>query len=187
MKKLAFLLVAFANTLFISVAFGADTHKSTKDNEQRCNITGESNLYQEWVEQWKGKYETDIYYHQTGTPYAIKDMLEQCDIRGLTLMLNDIDTREFIFHQASGGVIFLMVAIESAHPQSVQFLLEHKLTQKDNKDIYEKQTIEEIIEGLTPLQLATQKLQEAKVKGDFKAIANYEKILEILKKYGVER
>lgn len=182
MKKLAFLVVAF-----ISVAFGVDTHKSTLNNQQECNITGESNLYQEWVEQWKGKYETDIYYHQTGTPYAIKDMLEQCDIRGLTLMLNDIDTREFIFHQASGGVIFLMVAIESAYPKSVQFLLEHKLTQKDNKDMYEKQTIEEIIEGLTPLQLATQKLQEAKVKSDSKAIANYEKILEILKKYGVEK
>ena len=182
MKKLAFLVVAF-----ISVAFGVDTHEVALNNQQECNITGESNLYQEWVEQWKGKYETDIYYHQEGTPYAIKDMLEQCDIRGLTLMLNDIDTREFIFHQASGGVIFLMVAIESAHPQSVQFLLEHKLTQKDNKDMYERQTIEEIIEGLTPLQLATQKLQEAKVKGDFKAIANYEKILEILKKYGVER
>lgn len=182
MTKLAFLVVAFIN-----VAFGADTHEVALNNQQECNITGESNLYQEWVEQWKGKYETDIYYHQTGTPYAIKDMLEQCDIRGLTLMLNDIDTREFIFHQASGGVIFLMVAIESAHPQSVQFLLEHKLTQKDNKDIYEKQTIEEIIEGLTPLQLANQKLQEAKAKGDSKAIANYEKILEILKEYGVEK
>lgn len=114
-------------------------------------------------------------------------MLEQCDILGLTLMLNDIDTREFIFHQASGGVIFLMVAIESAHPQSVQFLLEHKLTQKDNKDIYEEQTIEEIIEGLTPFQFATQKLQEAKAKGDSKAIANYKKILEILKEYDVKR
>lgn len=187
MKKLAFLLVAFANTLFISVAFGVDTHEVALNNQQECNITGESKIYQEWVEQWKGKYETDIYYHQEGTPYAIKDMLEQCDILGLTLMLNDIDKREFIFHQASGGMIFLMVAIESAHPQSVQFLLEHKLTQKDNKDIYERQTIEEIIEGLTPLQLANQKLQEAKAKSDYKAIANYEKILEILKEYGIER
>lgn len=181
MKKLAFLLVAF-----VSVAFGVDTHEVAPNNQQECNITGESNLYQEWVEQWKGKYETDIYYHQTGTPYAIKDMLEQCDILGLTLILNDIDIREFIFHQASGGVIFLMVAIESAYPQSVQFLLEHKLTQKDNKDIYEEQTIEEIIEGLTPFQFATQKLQEAKAKSDSKAMANYEKILEILKKYGVK-
>lgn len=68
-------------------------------------------------------------------------MLEQCDIRGLTLILNDIGAREFILHQASGGVIFLMIAIEFAHPQSVQFLLEHNLTQKDNKDIYEEQMI----------------------------------------------
>lgn len=181
MKKLLILAI-----LSCSVTFGVETHESTQDNQQECNITGESKLYQEWVEQWKGKYETDIYYHQEGTPYAIKYMLEQCDILGLTLMLNDIDTREFIFHQASGGVIFLMVAIESAHPQSVQFLLEHKLTQKDNKDIYEKQTIEEIIEGLTPFQLANQKFLEAKAKGDSKAIANYEKILEILKEYGVK-
>ncbi|SQB99579.1 Uncharacterised protein [Helicobacter fennelliae] len=172
--------------LLICVVQLQATSHTTQNNQQECNITGESKLYQEWVEQWKGKYETDIYYHQVGTPYAIKDMLEQCDILGLTLMLNDIDKREFIFHQASGGMIFLMVAIESAYPQSVQFLLEHKLTQKDNKDIYEEQMIEETIEGLTPLQLANQKLQEAKAKGDSKAIANYEKILEILKEYSVK-
>lgn len=159
------------------------TQVSTQDNQQECNITGESRLYQEWVEQWKGKDEIDIYYHQTGTPSAIKDMLEQCDIRGLTLILNDIGTREFILHQASGGVVFLMVAIESAYPQSVQFLLEHKLTQKDNKDIYEEQMIEESIEGLTPLQLTTQKLQESKAKEDSKAVENYEKIIEVLKQY----
>ena len=46
--------------------------------------------------------------------------------------------------------------------------------------------IEETIEGLTPLQRANQKLQEAKAKGDSKAIANYEKILEILKEYSVK-
>ena len=172
--------------LLVCIAQLQATQFNTQDNQQECNITGESKLYQEWVEQWKGKYETDIYYHQVGTPYAIKDMLEQCDILGLTLMLNDIDKREFILHQASGGMIFLMVAIESAYPQSVQFLLEHKLTQKDNKDIYEEQMIEETIEGLTPLQLANQKLQEAKAKGDSKAIANYEKILEILKEYSVK-
>ncbi|GAD18557.1 MULTISPECIES: hypothetical protein [Helicobacter] len=172
--------------LLICVVQLQATSHTTQNNQQECNITGESKLYQEWVEQWKGKYETDIYYHQVGTPYAIKDMLEQCDILGLTLMLNDIDKREFIFHQASGGMIFLMVAIESAYPQSVQFLLEHKLTQKDNKDIYEEQMIEETIEGLTPLQLANQKLQEVKAKGDSKAIANYEKILEILKEYSVK-
>ncbi|WP_110506656.1 hypothetical protein, partial [Helicobacter cinaedi] len=169
--------------LLICVVQLQATSHTTQNNQQECNITGKSKLYQEWVEQWKGKYETDIYYHQVGTPYAIKDMLEQCDILGLTLMLNDIDKREFILHQASGGMIFLMVAIESAYPQSVQFLLEHKLTQKDNKDIYEEQMIEETIEGLTPLQRANQKLQEAKAKGDSKAIANYEKILEILKEY----
>uniref|UniRef100_UPI000DA14351 hypothetical protein n=1 Tax=Helicobacter cinaedi TaxID=213 RepID=UPI000DA14351 len=171
--------------LLICVVQLQATSHTTQNNQQECNITGKSKLYQEWVEQWKGKYETDIYYHQVGTPYAIKDMLEQCDILGLTLMLNDIDKREFILHQASGGMIFLMVAIESAYPQSVQFLLEHKLTQKDNKDIYEEQMIEETIEGLTPLQLANQKLQEVKAKGDSKAIANYEKILEILKEYSV--
>ena len=71
---------------------------TTQNNQQECNITGKSKLYQEWAEQWKGKYETDIYYHQTGTSSAIKDMLEQCDIRGLTLILNDIGTREFILH-----------------------------------------------------------------------------------------
>lgn len=172
--------------LLICVVQLQATSHTTQNNQQECNITGKSKLYQEWVEQWKGKYETDIYYHQVGTPYAIKDMLEQCDILGLTLMLNDIDKREFILHQASGGMIFLMVAIESAYPQSVQFLLEHKLTQKDNKDIYEEQMIEETIEGLTPLQLANQKLQEVKAKGDSKAIANYEKILEILKEYSVK-
>lgn len=159
---------------------------TTQNNQQECNITGKSKLYQEWAEQWKGKYETDIYYHQTGTPSAIKDMLEQCDIRGLTLILNDIGTREFILHQASGGAIFLMIAIESAHPQSVQFLLEHKLTQKDNKDIYEEQMIEETIEGLTSLHLATQKLQEAKAKGDSKAVENYEKIIKLLQEYEVK-
>ena len=172
--------------LLICVVQLQATSHTTQNNQQECNITGKSKLYQEWVEQWKGKYETDIYYHQVGTPYAIKDMLEQCDILGLTLMLNDIDKREFILHQASGGMIFLMVAIESAYPQSVQFLLEHKLTQKDNKDIYEEQMIEETIEGLTPLQRANQKLQEVKAKGDSKAIANYEKILEILKEYSVK-
>lgn len=173
--------------LLVCVAQLQAIQVTTQDNQQECNITGESKLYQEWVEQWKGKYETDIYYHQTGTPSAIKDMLEQCDIRGLTLMLNDIDTREFILHQASGGMVFLMVAIESAHPQSVQFLLEHKLTQKDNKDIYKKQMIEESIEGLTPLQFATQKLQEAKAKGDSKVVENYKKIIEILKQYQNEQ
>ncbi|WP_295701878.1 MULTISPECIES: hypothetical protein [Helicobacter] len=79
-----------------------------------------------------------------------------------------------------------MIAIESAHPQSVQFLLEHKLTQKDNKDIYEEQMIEETIEGLTSLHLATQKLQEAKAKGDSKAVENYEKIIKLLQEYEVK-
>ena len=175
--------VLIALLIFV-VQLQAASH-TTQNNQQECNITGKSKLYQEWVEQWKGKYETDIYYHQTGTPSAIKDMLEHCDIRGLTFILNDIGSREFILHQASGGVIFLMVGIESAYPQSVQFLLEHNLTQKDNKDIYEGQMIEETIGGLTPLQLTTQKLQEAKAKGDSKAIANYEKILELLQKYGI--
>lgn len=169
--------------LLVCVAQLQAIQVTIQDNQQECNITGESKLYQEWVEQWKGKDETDIYYHQTGTPSAIKDMLEQCDIRGLTLILNDIDTREFILHQASGGVVFLVVAIESAHPQSVQFLLEHKLTQKDNKDIYKEQMIEESIEGLTPLQLATQKLREAKAKGDSRAIQNYEKIIKLLQEH----
>ena len=35
-------------------------------------------------------------------------------------------------------------------------------------------------------QLANQKLQEVKAIGDSKAIANYEKILEILKEYSVK-
>lgn len=155
-----------------------------QDSQQQCNATGKSKIYDDWVKRWKGSYETDRYYHQDGTPYAIKDMLEHGDIQGLTLILCDIGKREFVAHQASGGVVFLIVAIESAHTQSVEFLLQHKLTQRDNQTLYKEYAIQEKdFNGNTPEQLATKKLQEFKSKGDLKAVENYQKIIEILQKY----
>ena len=146
-----------------------------------------SALYDEWAKEWRGK-EDDVYYYNSGTPYAIINMLKQCDIKGLTIMLDELGKQEFISMQASGGMIFLIAAIESAQVESVKFLLENKLTYKDNVAQYEGSVIDEVYYDKnyvkrTPLQFATQKLQEAKSSGDSDAVRNYEKIIELLEQY----
>lgn len=154
---------------------------------QQCNFTRESALYDEWAKDWKGQ-EDDVYYYNSGTPYAIINMLKQCDIKGLTIMLDELGKQEFISMQASGGMIFLIAAIESAQVESVKFLLKNKLTYKDNVAQYEGFKIDEVYYDenyvkKTPLQFATQKLNEAKSSGDSNAVRNYEKIIELLEKY----
>lgn len=79
----------------------------------------------------------------------------------------------------------MIVAIESAKVESVQFLLENKLTYKDNVAQYEEFVIDEVYYDKnyvkkTPLQFAHQKLNEAKSSNDSNAVQNYEKIIEIL-------
>ena len=145
-----------------------------------------SALYDEWAKDWRGK-EDDVYFYKE-TPYTIMYMLGECDIKGLKLMLDELGKQEFISMQASGGMIFLIAAIESVQVESVKFLLENKLTYKDNVAQYEDSVIDEVYYDKnyvkrTPLQFATQKLQEAKSSGDSDAVRNYEKIIELLEQY----
>ena len=182
----SFLVLA---VIFAGVACGdsKDLSQSQTQDSQECNFTRESALYNEWAKEWKGQKD-GVYYYNSGTPYAIINMLKQCDIKGLRLMLDELGKREFISMQASGGMIFLIVAIESAKVESVQFLLENKLTYKDNVAQYEEFVIDEVYYDKNyvkkaPLQFAHQKLNEAKSSNDSNAVQNYEKIIEILEKY----
>ena len=180
-KILWILLVAFQIN---ACGDSKDSGELQTQDSQECNFIRESALYNEWAKDWKGQ-EDDVYYYNSGTPYAIINMLKQCDIKGLRLMLDELGKREFTSMQASGGMIFLIAAIESAKVESVQFLLENKLTYKDNVAQYEEFVIDEVYYNKNyvkraPLQFANQKLNEAKSNGDSNAVQNYEKIIEIL-------
>ncbi|MGX3045616.1 hypothetical protein [Helicobacter sp. T3_23-1056] len=175
---------------FLLNAFAIASNLLNLQDLQECNFTRESALYNKWAKDWKGR-EDDVYFYKE-TPYTIMYMLGECDIKGLRLMLDDLGKRGFISMQASGGMIFLIAAIESAKVESVKFLLENKLTYKDNVAEYEGWTIDEVYHDenyvkRTPLQFATQKLIEAKFIDDSNAVQNYEKIIEILEKYKIER
>ena len=181
----SFLMLAI---FFANVVYGdsKDLSQSQTQDLQECNFTRESALYNEWAKEWRGK-EDDVYFYKE-TPYTIMYMLGECDIKGLKLMLDELGKGGFISMQASGGMIFLITAIESAQVESVKFLLENKLTYKDNVAQYEGSVIDEVYYDKnyvkrTPLQFATQKLNEAKSSGDSNAVRNYEKIIEILEKY----
>lgn len=172
MKKLAFLLVAF-----VSVAFGVDTHESTQDS-----IT-QSSLYKKWQENW-GDYEWSNNvignkHYAFESAYTIIDMIDKDDIVGLEHIYKSLKDKEPNMASLNGIVgepTFEKEAIDKASFKALEFLLNNGIVKIDviiiDVDAGKEYSLSEF---------ATQKLQEAKAKGDSKAIANYEKILEILK------
>ena len=100
--------------------------------------------------------------------------MQTCDIMGLKQMLNYLGKNEIITLQNAEGSYLDNILQKNINPLVVSFLLENELILK------------ELHLTIKYKQLANQKLQEVKAKGDSKAIANYEKILEILKEYSVK-
>ncbi|WP_300906555.1 hypothetical protein [Helicobacter typhlonius] len=143
-----------------------------------CNINDKSSLFQQWKLDW-GEYEWGDnaqinQYYIVETNGVVKDMMQTCDIMGLKQMLNYLGKNEIVTLQNAEGSYLDNILQENINPLVVSFLLENKLILK------------ELHLTIKYKQLANQKLQEAKAKGDSKAIANYEKILEILKEYSVK-
>lgn len=135
----------------------------------------QSSLYKEWQEQW-GDYqwgeEPQVnQYYIVETNGAFKDMLRSCDMVGLEQMLHTLRKDEIISFQRAEGSYLDIVLQEDIDPLVVKFLLDNEII---------------LFEDLNPIdyrQLSTQKLQEAKVKEDSKAVENYKKIIEVLKQY----
>lgn len=174
-KLLAFVFLSF------SVAFSVDAHESTQDS-----IT-QSSLYKKWQENW-GDYgwSNNAIANKTyafESAYAIIDMIDKDDIVGLEHIYKSLQKDKEHNMAFLSGIIgeptFEKEAIDKASFKALEFLLNNGIVKIDAiiTDVDARQEY-----SLT--EFTTKKLQEAKAKGDSKAIANYEKILEILKEYG---
>lgn len=140
-----------------------------------CNTSEKSSILQSWQEDW-GNYEWGEepqvnQYYIVETNGAFKDMLRSCDMVGLEQMLHTLRKDEIISFQRAEGSYLDIVLHEDIDPLVVKFLLDNEII---------------LFEDLNPIdykQLATQKLQEAKAKEDFRAIQNYEKIIKLVQEY----
>lgn len=177
MKK----LLAFV-ILSCSVAFGVDTHESTQ-----APIT-QSNLYKKWQENWSdyewGNNAIANKHYAFESAYTIIDMIDKDDIVGLEHIYKSLKDKEPNMASLNGIVgepTFEKEAIDKASFKALKFFLNNGIVKIDA-------TITDVDAGkeYSLVEFTTQKLQEAKIKGDSKTIANYEKILEILKEYGVK-
>lgn len=165
MKTIILILVA---TLAFSGVYGSV-----------CNTSEKSSILQKWQEDW-GNYEWGEepqvnQYYIVETNGAFKDMLRACDVVGLEKMLYIPGKEKLTQQQEAEGSYLDIVLQEDINPLVVKFLLHNEII---------------LFEDLNPTdykQLATQKLQEAKAKGDSKVVENYKKIIEILKQYQNEQ
>lgn len=140
-----------------------------------CNTNEKSSILQSWQEDW-GNYEWGEdpqvnQYYVVETNGALRDMLRSCDIAGLEQMLHRLGKDEIISFQRAEGSYLDIVLQEDINPLVVRFLLDNEII---------------VFKDLNPIdykQLTTQKLQEAKTKGDSKAVENYEKIIKLLQEY----
>ena len=147
----------------------------------RTNI----NFYDEWFKQW-GDYNwsNNAIANKTyafETSYVIIDMIDNNDVVGLKHIYEDLQKdkeHDIIFlNGIIGEPTFEKKAIDKANFKILKFLLDNSIIDSNVK------IIDDTAQECTLLTYTNQKFQEAKSKGDSKSIANYEKMLEILKEY----
>lgn len=144
-----------------------------------CNTSEKSSILQKWQEDW-GNYvwgeEPQVnQYYIVETNRAFKDMLRACDVVGSEQILHILGKNKIISLQMAEGSYLDIVLQEDINPLVVKFLLDNELILFEDLNLIDYK------------QLATQKLQEAKGKGDFRAVENYKKIIEVLKQYQNEQ
>lgn len=140
-----------------------------------CNTSEKSSILQKWQEDW-GNYEWGEdpqanQYYVVETNGAFKDMLRACDVVGSEQILHILGKNKIISLQMAEGSYLDIVLQEDINPLVVEFLLDSELILFEDLNLIDYK------------QLATQKLQEAKAKGDFRAIQNYEKIIKLVQEY----
>lgn len=140
-----------------------------------CDTSEKSSTLQKWQENW-GNYEWGEdpqvnQYYVVETNGVFKDMLRACDMVRLEQMLHILGKEKLTQQQEAEGSYLDIVLQEDINTLAVKFLLDNEII---------------LFEDLNPIDykhLATQKLQEAKAKGDFRAVENYEKIIKLLQEY----
>lgn len=138
-----------------------------------CNTNDKSSVLYKWETDW-GSYEWGNdpqvnQYYTIETNGAFIDMIRTCNMVGLKQMFRILGKDRVMQQQRAEESYLDIILQEDINPLVVEFLLD-----------------KELIYPIDYKQLATQKLKEAKARGDSIAIANYEKILEILKEYGIK-
>ncbi|WP_181566360.1 hypothetical protein [Helicobacter monodelphidis] len=101
---------------------------------------------------------------------------------GLQQIFDELETRDHkmkFFNGIIGSPTFEDESIKRALPQVLEFLLKNNISSATNGWVSDENSDNEY----KPLEYATKKLNEAKAKNDKEAIANYEKIIEILREY----
>lgn len=184
--------IIFIVTLFI---FG---YGETIPNFKSCVIQDTENqsvLYNKWFKQW-GEWDFKKAYQVSNnvgnkeysfqTNWTILDMIAQDDILGLECLYQKLKSDrehsiEFFNGIASPSVSFEQQCIDKASQKTLVFLLKNKVI-NINATIDDEESKEE----LSLLQYATQKLHKAQIKKDTKEIQDYQKIIELLKKYGAK-
>ncbi|BDB64063.1 hypothetical protein T36_0510 [Helicobacter cinaedi] len=149
-----------------------------------CNYDTKTQNYTQWQEHYDGyQWGTNAIGNRAYIQesfYTIVEMMLKCDMKGLELIAKSLGEKEFArLQEFQGDLIYSALQGEDVPPppiEPIEFLLKHKLASVSKQGLSATDT---------PLELTTQKLKEAKSKGDSKAIANYEKILELLQKYGI--
>ena len=140
-----------------------------------CNTSEKSSILQKWQEDWGnyvwGEDPQANQYYVVETNGAFKDMLRTCDMVGLEKMLYILGKEKLTQQQEAEGSYLDIVLQEDINPLVVEFLLDNEIILFGDLNLIDYK------------QLATQKLQEAKTKGDSKAIQNYEKIIKLLQEY----
>ncbi|WP_394950838.1 hypothetical protein [uncultured Helicobacter sp.] len=140
-----------------------------------CNTSEKSSILQKWQEDWGnyvwGEDPQANQYYVVETNGAFKDMLRTCDMVGLEKMLYILGKEKLTQQQEAEGSYLDIVLREDINPLVVEFLLDNEIILFEDLNLIDYK------------QLATQKLQEAKAKGDSKAIQNYEKIIKLLQEY----
>lgn len=145
----------------------------------------QSSLYKKWEKQW-GNYQwsnnaigNKSYAFETA--YIIIEMIDKSDIDGLSYLYQTLQKDKEHNMAFLNGIIgepaFEKKAIDKANFEALEFLLKNDVIDIDA-------TIsDDALQEYSLPTYATQKLQEAKAKGDSKAIQNYEKIIKLLQKY----
>lgn len=145
----------------------------------------QSSLYKKWKQQW-GDYQwsnnaigNKSYAFET--TYIIIEMIDKGDIDGLSYLYQTLQKDKEHNMAFLNGIIgeptFEKKAIDKANFEALEFLLKNNVIDIDTT------ITDDALQEYSLPTYATQKLQEAKTKGDSKAVENYEKIIEVLKQY----
>ncbi|GAB0173087.1 hypothetical protein NHP164001_11030 [Helicobacter trogontum] len=140
-----------------------------------CNTSEKSSILQSWQEDWGnyvwGEDPQANQYYVVETNGAFKDMLRACDVVGSEQILHILGKNKIISLQMAEGSYLDIVLQEDINPLVVKFLLDNELILFEDLNLIDYK------------QFATQKLQEAEAKEDFRAIQNYEKIIKLVQEY----